>query len=142
MARAIATTTTVDRAALVEFIQDRHRAVLVPMLEDMFKTRRKADWLAALEAAKVPCGPINNLAEVFTDPQVIARQMVHMWHGKQAHPLTDALSLVASPLKLGATPVRSDLPPPLLGQHTNEVLCEWLGTDERQLAELRTRGIV
>ena len=96
----------------------RHRATLVPLLEAIFKTRTKHDWLAALEAAKVPCGAINNLAEVFADPQVLARGMVHTWQ----HPLGGAVQLVASPIKMSLTPVRTDLPPPTLGQHTREVL--------------------
>jgi hypothetical protein len=76
----------------------RNRGVLVPMLEEVMKTRRKSEWLPALEAAKVPCGAINNLAEVFADPQVRERGMVHQWE----HPLAGPLPLVASPLKLGA----------------------------------------
>jgi len=116
----------------------RHRAVLVPLLEAIMKTRGKADWLAALEAAKVPGGPINNLAEVFADPQVQQRGMVQTWQ----HPLADAVDLVASPLKLSATPVRSDLPPPLLGEHTAEVLGDWLALVPERLSELRARGIV
>ncbi|MGM9428430.1 CaiB/BaiF CoA transferase family protein [Hydrogenophaga sp. MI9] len=105
----------------------RHRAVLVPLLEAIFKTRGKADWLSALEAAKVPCGPINSLAEVFADPHVLARGMVHRWEGEQAHPLADQVDLVASPIRLSATPVRSQRPPPLLGEHQAEVLADWLG---------------
>ncbi|MGI9218732.1 MAG: CoA transferase, partial [Hydrogenophaga sp.] len=120
----------------------RNRAVLVPLLEALFKTRSKADWLAALEVAKVPCGPINNLAEVFADQHVQQRGMVQTWQGAHAHPLADAVQLVASPLKLSATPVRNDRPPPLLGQHTAEVLTDWLGAGEARLAELRGRGIV
>jgi crotonobetainyl-CoA:carnitine CoA-transferase CaiB-like acyl-CoA transferase len=100
----------------------RHRAVLVPLLEAIFKTRSKADWLGALEAAKVPCGAINNLAEVFADPQVQARGMVHTWE----HPLAGAVQLVASPIRMSLTPARTDLPPPLLGQHTDEVMRTWL----------------
>jgi crotonobetainyl-CoA:carnitine CoA-transferase CaiB-like acyl-CoA transferase len=76
----------------------RNRGVLVPMLEEVMKTRRKSEWLPALEAAKVPCGAINNLAEVFADPQVRERGMVHQWE----HPLAGPLPLVGSPLKLGA----------------------------------------
>ena len=95
----------------------RNRAVLVPLLEVVFKTRAKADWLSALEASKVPCGPINSLAEVFADPHVLARGMVHRWEGAQAHPLADQVDLVASPIKLSATPVLSQRPPPLLGEH-------------------------
>ncbi|MFM6985765.1 MAG: CaiB/BaiF CoA transferase family protein [Hydrogenophaga sp.] len=120
----------------------RHRSVLVPLLETLFRTRSKADWLGALEAAKVPCGPINNLSEVFADPQVLARGMVQRWQDPRAHPLVDTLDLVASPLKLSVTPVCTDRPPPLLGQHTAEVLGEWLGIDARRLAQLRERGIV
>ncbi len=116
----------------------RHRAVLVPLLEAILKTRNKADWLAALEAAKVPCGPINNLAEVFADEHVRSRGMVQRW----SHPLADAVDLVASPLKLSATPVRNDLPPPLLGQHTAEVLTDWLGSTPQQIAELQRSGAV
>ena len=100
----------------------RNRAVLVPLLAEVLKRRPKRDWLEALEAAKVPCGAINNLAEVFADPQVQARAMVDEW----AHPLHPGLRLVASPMKLSATPVRTDLPPPLLGQHTEEVIAEIL----------------
>ena len=116
----------------------RHRATLVPLLEAIFKTRSKADWLATLEAAKVPGGPINNLAEVFADPQVQHRAMVQRWQ----HPLADAVDLVASPIKLSATPVRNDLPPPLLGEHTAEVLADWLDAGADRLAALRQRGIV
>jgi crotonobetainyl-CoA:carnitine CoA-transferase CaiB-like acyl-CoA transferase len=116
----------------------RHRATLVPVLEAIFKTRNKADWLSALEAAKVPGGPINNLAEVFADPQVQHRAMVQRWQ----HPLVDAVDLVASPLKLSATPVRNDLPPPMLGEHTADVLTDWLGASSARLSELRQRGTV
>ena len=116
----------------------RNRAVLVPLLEAIMKTRPKTDWLASLEAAKVPCGAINNLAEVFADPQVRERGMVHQWQ----HPLAGELNLVASPLKLSGTPVRTDLPPPLLGQHTQEVLREVLGWDDAQVDALRAKEIL
>ncbi|HEX7888713.1 MAG TPA: CaiB/BaiF CoA-transferase family protein [Ramlibacter sp.] len=116
----------------------RNRAVLVPMLEAVMKTRPKTDWLAALEAAKVPCGAINNLAEVFADAQVRERGMVHRWQ----HPLAGEVDLVASPLKLSATPVRTEMPPPLLGQHTQEVLREILGWDDAQVGALRAKEIL
>ncbi|MFP5467852.1 MAG: CaiB/BaiF CoA transferase family protein [Gammaproteobacteria bacterium] len=116
----------------------RHRAALVPLLEDIMRQRGKADWLCALEAAKVPCGPINSLAEVFSDPHVLARGMVQEW----SHPLADHLNLVASPIKLSATPVRTGLPPPLLGQHTRDVLAEWLDLDDTRLSALARDGIV
>jgi crotonobetainyl-CoA:carnitine CoA-transferase CaiB-like acyl-CoA transferase len=116
----------------------QNRAQLVPMLEAVMKTRNKADWLATLEAAKVPCGAINHLGEVFADPQIEARHMVTRWQ----HPLNDDLRLVASPLKLSATPVRTDLPPPLLGQHTEDVLRSVLNYSATQVAELKTHKVI
>jgi crotonobetainyl-CoA:carnitine CoA-transferase CaiB-like acyl-CoA transferase len=116
----------------------RHRAVLIPILEDILKSRSKADWLSALEAEKVPCGAINSLAEVFADPHIRSRDMVTQWQ----HPARGAMELTASPMKLSATPVRSDLPPPLLGQHTDEVLRELLQIDTKSLDALRKQRII
>ena len=115
-----------------------NRAQLVPVLEAVMRTRTKADWLAALEAAKVPCGAINNLAEVFADPQVTARAMVTPW----LHPLQSDLRLVASPMKLSATPPRNDRAPPLLGQHTDEVLRDLLQMTGERLAGLKNAKVV
>ena len=120
----------------------QNRDQLVPILEVVMKLRGKADWLAALEAAKVPCGAINNLAEVFTDPQIVARDMVTHWQ----HPLKSDLPLVASPIKLSATPVRTPgrggRPPPLLGEHTDEVLRDVLNYAEAQLTELKRKAVI
>jgi crotonobetainyl-CoA:carnitine CoA-transferase CaiB-like acyl-CoA transferase len=113
----------------------RHRATLVPQLAEILKTRKKHDWLSALEAAKVPCGAINDLGEVFADPHVQSRGMTVA----MPHPLTDALKLVASPMKLSATPVQYRRPPPLLGEHTDEVLQEF-GIGEAERARLRKSG--
>jgi crotonobetainyl-CoA:carnitine CoA-transferase CaiB-like acyl-CoA transferase len=115
----------------------RHRDLLVPLLADVMKTRVRHDWLAALEAAKVPCGPINSLDEVFADPQVRARGMTV----DMPHPLTDQLRLVASPIKLSATPVQYRSPPPLLGEHTGQVLAEF-GIDAARQAALREEGVL
>ena len=131
-----------DLASEPRFVKNadrvRHRAELVPLLEAVMKTRAKADWLSALEAAKVPCGAINSLDEVFADPQVQARGMVTHWQ----HPLRADLPLVSSPIKLEKTPVRTDRPPPMLGQHTDEVLGELLGVDAARLATLRDRQVI
>jgi crotonobetainyl-CoA:carnitine CoA-transferase CaiB-like acyl-CoA transferase len=116
----------------------RHRDELVPLLQDIMRTRSKAAWLEALEAAKVPCGAINNIAEVFADPQVQARGMVTTWQ----HPLKPDLHLVSSPIKLGATPVRTDLPPPMLGQHTDDVLRNVLGYADARLTALKDKGVI
>ena len=104
----------------------RHRDVLIPMIAGQLMTQGKQHWLRLLEAAKVPCGPINNLAEVFADPHVLHRQMVQQWQ----HPLQADLSLVASPIKMSATPVRQSMPPPMLGQHNSQVLQDWLGMQD------------
>ncbi|HEY6086608.1 MAG TPA: CaiB/BaiF CoA-transferase family protein [Burkholderiaceae bacterium] len=115
----------------------RHRDLLVPLLAALMRTRGKQQWLDALEAAKVPCGAVNDLAEVFADPQVQAREMTV----PVPHPLTDSLRLVASPMKLSATPVQLRHAPPLLGQHTDEILIG-LGLDEAERTRLRSRGVV
>lgn len=116
----------------------RHRAELVPLLESILKSRTKSEWMPTLEAAKVPCGAINSLSEVFVDPQVQARGMVRPWQ----HPIKADLQLVASPIKLSRTPVREDLPPPMLGQHTAEILSEVLGWADEQLGPLRAKGVI
>jgi crotonobetainyl-CoA:carnitine CoA-transferase CaiB-like acyl-CoA transferase len=115
----------------------RHRAALVPLLAERMRSRSRADWLTALEAAKVPCGPINSLDEVFADPQVLARRMTVAVE----HPFSDELRLVASPMKLSATPVSLRRAPPLLGQHTDEVLSA-AGLTSDEILRLRERGIV
>ena len=115
----------------------RNRDVLVAQLAPVLRSRPRASWLSALEAAKVPCGPINDLADVFADPQVLARQMT----AKVTHPLAGDLELVASPMKLSATPVRMERAPPLLGQHTDEVL-QGLGLGAEECARLRRAGVI
>ncbi|MDQ6629069.1 MAG: CoA transferase [Pseudomonadota bacterium] len=115
----------------------RHRTTLVPMLAALLKHRTRADWLAAFEAAKVPSGPINDLAEVFADPQVAARDMTV----ELPHPLAGPIRVVASPMKLSRTPVRYRNAPPLLGADTDAVLAE-LGIDAAAIAALRQAGTI
>lgn len=115
----------------------RHREILVPMIEVALKARPRQHWLNAMEAAKVPCGAINDLAEVFADPQVQAREMTV----PMPHPLSDRLRLVASPMKLSATPVGYRRPPPLLGEHTDEVLAEF-GYARAAIGDLRAQGVI
>jgi crotonobetainyl-CoA:carnitine CoA-transferase CaiB-like acyl-CoA transferase len=115
-----------------------HRDIILPLLEDLFREKPLAHWLPALEAAGVPSGPINNLAQVFGDPQVIARGM----SATVAHPLRDALRLIANPIHYSETPITGYRPPPMLGEHTEEVLSAELGLDKATLAALRAEGVI
>lgn len=116
----------------------KHRDILVPILTEMVKTRTRQEWITLLEAAGVPCGPINKLDEVFANPQVVARGM----RIDTPHPTAGKVDLAASPMKLSATPARHDIPPPLLGQHTDEILHDLLGYDPQRIAILRNKGVL
>ncbi|CAN5762092.1 CaiB/BaiF CoA-transferase family protein [soil metagenome] len=116
----------------------QQRDVLVPMLADMVRQKSKQEWISLLESAGVPCGPINTLDEVFDNPQVLAREMKITL----PHPDAGQVALVGSPIKLSATPVQYAAAPPLLGQHTEQVLRELLHYDEEKIAQLRTQGVI
>jgi len=115
-----------------------NRETLVPMLAAALVERGSAEWIAALEDAGVPCGPINDLAQVFDDPQVRHRGMAI----DLDHPLSGTVPLVASPIRLSATPATYRRHPPMLGEHTDEVLAELLGMEESEIAALREKGVV
>lgn len=115
-----------------------NRKSLIPLLEEMTRQKTKAEWIALLEAANVPCGPINNFQEVFENEQVKAR-------GVQIdvpHPTAGSMKLVASPMRLSKTPVDVRLAPPLLGQHTNEILREQLKMDDASIIVLQEKGVI
>jgi formyl-CoA transferase len=116
----------------------QNRDVLVPLLDAMVRERGRDEWIALLEAQGVPCGPINNLDEVFENEQVRARGM----QIALPHPAAGQVKLVRSPMKLSATPATSAMAPPLLGQHTDEVLAEVLGKSPEEIAALRARGVL
>lgn len=116
----------------------RNRDVLVPILAEMVATKTRDEWIDLLEAAGVPCGPINNLDDVYVNPQVVAREL----RADLPHPCGGDVKLVQSPMKLSSTPVRCDMAPPTLGQHTEEVLEELLGHDAAAIAALRAKGVI
>jgi crotonobetainyl-CoA:carnitine CoA-transferase CaiB-like acyl-CoA transferase len=115
-----------------------NRAVLIRQLRQVTITRDTADWIAALEAAAVPCGPINRIDQVFADPHVQARGL----RIEVEHPTLGAVPLVANPMRLSASPVAYRLAPPTLGQHTDQVLRDWLRLDDAQLDGLRQRAVL
>jgi crotonobetainyl-CoA:carnitine CoA-transferase CaiB-like acyl-CoA transferase len=116
----------------------RNREALVPMVARAVATRTQREWIAALEAAGVPCGPINKLDAVFADPQVLARGM----RMDLDHALAGAVPQVASPVRMGGEKVVSDRPPPLLGEHTMQVLRERLEMTESRVRALSEEGVV
>ncbi len=118
----------------------RNREEVVAHIQAIMQTKPSAYWLAELEANKIGCGPINTLDQVFEDPHVKAREMVV----NIPHPLAgpDGAQLIASPLRLSETPVEYRHHPPLLGQHTDEVLRDVLGYDADKIAGLRESGAI
>ena len=115
----------------------RHRDLLVPQLAEAFLTRGRDEWLKLLDAAGVPCGPINTVDEAFADPQIRFREMELHLKGAQGQDVPQ----VACPIKMSGTPPRYDAPPPKLGQHTDSVLSA-LGYDAAAIAQLKANGTV
>jgi crotonobetainyl-CoA:carnitine CoA-transferase CaiB-like acyl-CoA transferase len=116
----------------------RHRELLVPLLAEAMRAKGSADWLAALDAAGVPCGPINALDKVFADPQVRSRGMVV----ETAHPLAGRVRTIGNPIRYSRTPVEYQGAPPLLGEHNGEVLAGVLGLDAAEIAALQSEGVI
>jgi formyl-CoA transferase len=115
-----------------------HREELIPIIREKMLDRPAEEWLKLLDENKIPCGPINTLDKVFSDPQVLEREMV----ADVPHPTAGSFKMAASPMKLTETPCEITRHPPLLGEHTNEVLKEVLDLDEERIASLRNAGII
>ncbi len=116
----------------------RHRPELSAALAGVLFLRPTSHWIAALEAAEVPCGPINTLDQVFADPHVIARGAVETMTRADG----GQVRLTASPMRMSATPPNPRTAPPLLGQDTDSVLREYLNADEHTLAQWRASGVI
>ncbi|MCW5663153.1 MAG: CoA transferase [Piscinibacter sp.] len=116
----------------------RHRDALVAAIGEITRTRRTDDWIAAMEAANVPCGPINTLDRVFDNEQVRARGL----RVELPHQEASAVPLVANPIRLSESPVAYRSAPPTLGQHCEEVLRDWLGLEPEAIAALRAQRVV
>jgi crotonobetainyl-CoA:carnitine CoA-transferase CaiB-like acyl-CoA transferase len=115
-----------------------NRAELTRLLRQVFVRRTKGEWLELLEAAGVPNGPINDVAQVFEEPQVKARAV----RIDLEHSVAGKLPLVASPMRFSATPVEYRLAPPLLGEHTEDVLRGLLGKGDPEIVRLRASGVI
>jgi formyl-CoA transferase len=115
----------------------RHRAALAARIESVMSAEPRSHWLARFDANDIPCGPINDYAQVFADPQVVARDLVV----EVEHPSLGRVRTLGSPIKMSATPPRVDRRAPLLGEHTNEVLAE-SGLSVEEIAALRRGGVV
>lgn len=115
-----------------------NRAELIPLIRQATVFKTTAEWVSQLEAAGVPCGPINDLAQMFQDPQVVARGL----SVSLDHPLAGKVPQVASPIRLSQTPVEYRHAPPLLGEHTEAVLHQLLGLDAGEVQRLRDAGVL
>jgi crotonobetainyl-CoA:carnitine CoA-transferase CaiB-like acyl-CoA transferase len=116
----------------------RNRGALNDILIPIFASRPKKYWIDAIGQAGVPCGPVNEMNEVFEDPQVIQREMVV----RMKHPQRGDMPLLANPIKFSGTPVQYRLRPPDLGEHTDDVLGSLLGYDRERLEALRAAGAI
>lgn len=115
-----------------------HRAELVPVVSGWIAGRSTRAWLEALNAANVPCGPINDISQAFAEPQIVHRGM----RIELPHPLAGTVPGVRNPINYSRTPLEYTLAPPLLGQHTGEVLSADLGLDTEAIAALKSRGAI
>jgi crotonobetainyl-CoA:carnitine CoA-transferase CaiB-like acyl-CoA transferase len=115
-----------------------NREAITALLAEIFAKRATKEWCDLLDAAGVPNGPINNLKQVFEEPQVVARGM----RIELEHSLAGKVPLIASPMKFSSTPLEHKAPPPTLGQHTDEVLRGLLCLDEAEIARLRASGVI
>jgi crotonobetainyl-CoA:carnitine CoA-transferase CaiB-like acyl-CoA transferase len=130
-----------ELAEMEEFIHNEQRLKnndkLITICEELLSKKTKVEWKERLDAAGVPNGPINTIAEMFEDPQIKAREMIV----EMEHPLIDKLQLTGSPLKLSQTPVAMRRHPPLFGEHTATLL-ESIGYNSEEIANLKQKNII
>jgi crotonobetainyl-CoA:carnitine CoA-transferase CaiB-like acyl-CoA transferase len=115
-----------------------NRKELIAILSEIFMTRTTADWLAALNQADIPCAPVQTIDQVFAAPQVLHRNMLV----EVDHPTAGKVKMAGIPVKFSATPASVRLPPPLLGEHNDDVLSSWLGMTEKEINQLKEKKVI
>jgi CoA:oxalate CoA-transferase len=110
----------------------------VAAIAEIFQGRETDAWLKRLNEAEVPCAPVQTVDQVFKAPQVLHREMMV----EVEHPTAGTIPMAGIPVKFSATPASVRLPPPLLGQHTEEVLESWLGMNDKEISELKRKTVV
>jgi crotonobetainyl-CoA:carnitine CoA-transferase CaiB-like acyl-CoA transferase len=115
-----------------------HREELIAILEKVFQQRDTADWLKVLSGAGLPCAPVNTIDKVFADAQVLHRNMLL----EVEHPTAGTVRMAGMPVKLSSTPATVRLPPPVLGQHGEEVLESWLRLPRAEIEDLKRKSIL
>jgi formyl-CoA transferase len=115
-----------------------HRESLIPLLAARFSERGSEDWLDILRDRSVPAGPVNNIAEVLTNDYAVERQLVRHFLNSN----DDSVPFVPNPVAFSETPVDHERAPPLLGEHTNEVLRDWLGYSDAEIETLKKSDVI
>jgi len=115
-----------------------NRSLLIGLLAEIFLSRSTDEWLKLLNSAEVPCAPVQTVDQVFKAPQVLHREMLV----QVEHPTAGTVRMAGIPVKFSLTPASVRLPPPLLGQHNEEVLESWLGIDDKEISELKRKTVI
>ena len=115
-----------------------HRQELIPLLTEVFLKRDTASWIRLLSESGIPCAPVQTIDQVFSDPQVLHRKMLL----EVEHPTSGKVRMAGIPVKFSATPSSLRLPPPTLGQHSDQVLSGWLGMGQDEIIDLRRKRVI
>jgi len=128
----------VDPMYVSNTVRVENREILVPIIQENLLTKPRDVWLSKLMESGFPCAPVNTMDEVFSDPQLLHRNMLVTMD----HPKIGKIKQIGAPLKFSDTPLKLELPPPMLGQHTDEVLVKLCGYSEDEVAALKKNNVV
>lgn len=128
----------IDERFRTNALRTTNHAELFPILSELMRQRTTAEWMQALDAIGVPCGPINTIDKVVNHPQVLSREML----ATVEHEVTGSVQIPGLPIKLSRTPGQVDTPAPILGEHTDEILTELLGIEATEIERLKRDGVV